>query len=234
MRLHAFVSLLVFCVLVGCWTGPSSPAPQSARTNTAMNNKGENPPSVPVVAISPTPGQTAHGDAANQEKKQKFTFPYFLPDSRIVIGEELVDEVNALAGKDEQIQFLIQILPPSDQENKHLSDRQLYAIRLLSITESNAVIDPLMDRFDFVHKGDGWPVVHSMARLGERSVEPLLKRLQSFVSDRQKVAACGAALIEMKQKQFPMFIEELKKRQDLKLSDEVLNELLNQSRFAPD
>lgn len=233
MRLHVFISLLVFGVLVGCWTGASNPVPKSGGTNAAVNNKGENPPSVPVVANG-TAGHTANGDTGNQEKKEKFTFPYFLPDSRIVIGEELVDEVNALAGKDEQIQFLIQILPPSDQENKHLSDRQLYAIRLLSITESNAVIGPLMDRFDFVHKGDGWPVVHAMARLGERSVEPLLKRLQDVASDRQKVAACGAALIELKQKQFPMFIEDLKKRQDLKLSDEVLNELLDQYRFAPD
>lgn len=77
-------------------------------------------------------------------------------------------------------------------------------------------------------------VVHAMARLGERSVEPLLARLEREASDRQKVAACGAALIELKRKQFPTFIEELKRRKDLKLPEKVLNELLDQYRFAPD
>ena len=102
------------------------------------------------------------------------------------------------------------------------------------MTESDTVIDPLMKRFDFVHKGDGWPVVHAMARLGERSVEPLLERLQKVAADRQKTAACGAALIEMKKDAFPMFIDGLKHRKDIKLSAEVLNELLDQYRFAPD
>src|SRR5262245_33094132 len=80
-------------------------------------------------------------------KMERFALPYFVPGSRIVIGEELVDEVNALDSQEEQIQCLVKILPPSDQEMKHLSVRQLYAIRLLSLTDSDAVIDPLMNRF---------------------------------------------------------------------------------------
>ena len=171
--------------------------------------------------------------AKRQAKEARMTFPYFLPGSRIVLGEELVDEVNALDSKEKQIQFLIKILPPADQENKHLSDRQLYAIRLLSITDSDAVLDPLMQRFDFVHTGDGWPVVHAMARLGERSALPLLARLQQVAADRQKTAACGAALIELKGDRFPMFMDELKRRKDRKVSADVLNELLDQYRFAP-
>ncbi len=171
--------------------------------------------------------------AIREEKEARITFPYFLPGSRIVLGEELVDEVNALDSKEEQIQFLIKVLPPADQENKHLSDRQLYAIRLLSVTDSDTVMDPLMKRFDCVHTGDGWPVVHVMARLGDRSVEPLLERLEQVAADRQKVAACGAALIELKKDRYPMFIDELKRRKDLKLPADVLNELLDQYRFAP-
>lgn len=181
--------------------------------------------------VVPKKGGTA--GANREESEARITFPYFLPGSRIVLGEELVDEVNALASKEDQIQFLIKLLPPADQENKHLSDRQLCAIRLLSLTDSDAVIDPLMTRFDFVHMGDGWPVVHAMARLGERSVEPLLERLEQVAADRQKTAACGAALIELKKEKFPMFLDELRRRKDLKLSEKQLNELLDQYRFAP-
>lgn len=168
------------------------------------------------------------------QKKERFAFPYLLPGSRTVIGEELVDEVNALASKEEQIQFLIKILPPIDQKEKRLSDRQLYAMRLLSLTDSDLVIEPLLDRLDFQHKGDGWPAVHALGRLEERAVEPVIKKLESVTTDRQKVATLGAALIEIKNQQFPKFIEDLRRRKDIKLSDEVLNELLDQYRFAPD
>lgn len=163
----------------------------------------------------------------------RFNFPYLLPGSQTILGEELVDGVNALETKDEQIQFLINILPPADQEKKQLSDRQLYAIRLLSLTDSNAVIEPLMNRLDFTHSSDGRSVVHALARLGERGVEPLLKRLQHVASDRQKAAACVATLVEIKKDQFPMFIIDLKRRKDMKVSGDVVNEMLEQYRFPP-
>ena len=168
------------------------------------------------------------------QKKERFAFPYFLPGSRIVIDEELADEVNALASKDEQIQFLVKLLPPSDQKEKRLTDRQLYAIRLLGLTDSDLVIDPLLDRLDFKHKGDGWPASHALGRLGERSVEPVVKKLESVASDLQKAIMLGNALIEIKQKQYPEFIDELKRRKDIKLSDKLLNELLDVYRLAPD
>ena len=161
-------------------------------------------------------------------------FPYFLPGSRTETGEELVDEVNALGSQYEQIQFLAKILPPTDQQEKLLSDRQLSAIRLLSLTQSDVIVGSLLERLDFMHKSDGWPAVHALGRLGERSVEPIVQMLQSVSKDRQKVAQLGAALIEIKTTQFPMFIDELKRRKEINLSDELLNELLDQYRFAPD
>ena len=222
MRYELSTFALTFALL-GCGSG----TPPSTNDGTVAQKKDQ-------AHSQSTPIESGNSTVAEPEKNEKLTFPYFLPDSRIVIGEDLVDEVNKLPLKEEQIQFLIAILPPTDQEKNHLTDRQLYAIRLLSLTDSNAVIAPLMDRFEFVHKGDGWPVVHAMARLGERSIEPLLQRLQKVASNRQKVSACGAALIEMKKTQFPMFIEGLKQRKDLKLSDKLLDDLQDQIRFAPD
>lgn len=168
------------------------------------------------------------------QKKERFSFPYFLPDSRIVVGEELVNEVNALRSKNEQIQFLIKLLPPTDQKEKRLSDQQLYAIRLLSLTDSDLVIAPLLDRLDFKHKGDGWPASHALGRLGERSVEPVVKKLESVTNDLQTAIMLGNALIEIKQKQYPMFIDELRQRKDIKLPAKLLDELLEVYRLAPD
>lgn len=168
------------------------------------------------------------------QKKDGLTFPYFLPGSRIVIGEDLADEVNALASKNEQIQFLVKLLPPSDQKEKRLSDRQLYAIRLLSLTDSDLVITPLLDRLDFTHKGDAWPASHALGRLGERSVEPVVKKLEAVANDVQKAIMLGNALIEIKQEKYPLFIDELRRRKDTNLSDKLLNELLDVYRFAPE
>jgi hypothetical protein len=185
-----------------------------------------------VGLTSAIPSRADEPDLA--QKKERIVFPYLLPGSRTVIGGGFVDEVNALATRDEQIQFLIKTLPPTDQKEKRLSDRQLFAIRLLSLTDSDVVIEPLVERFDFAHKSDGWPAVHALGRLGERSVEPVVKKLASVTKDRQSVATLGAALIEIKEKQFPKFISELKGRKDVQLPDEVLQEMLEQYQFAPD
>ncbi len=167
-------------------------------------------------------------------KEERVAFPYFIPGSRIVIGKELVDEVNALAWKAEQIHYLLKILPPANQKEKRLSDRQLYAFRLLGLTDSAAVIKPLLDRLDFEHTGDGWPAGHALARLGERSVEPVVKKLEAVATDQHKIAQLGGTLIEIKGERYPMFLDELKQRKDVNLSDELLKELLDQYRFAPD
>ena len=139
-----------------------------------------------------------------------------------------------MASKNEQIQFLVKLLPPSDQKEKRLSDRQLYAIRLLSLTDSDLVITPLLDRLDFTHKGDAWPASHALGRLGERSVEPVVKKLEAVANVVQKAIMLGNALIEIKQEKYPMFIDELRRRKDTKFSDKLLNELLDVYRFAPD
>jgi hypothetical protein len=167
-------------------------------------------------------------------KKAKITFPTFVPGSRIVIGEGLVSEVNALGSKEEQIQFLLKILPPSEQMERLITDRQLYAFRLLGLSDSDAVIGPLLDRLDFMHKGDGWPAVHALGRQGERAVEPIVKRLETVGMDRQKAICLGAALIEIKNKQYPMLIEHLRRRKDIKMRAGLLDELLENYTNAPD
>ncbi|MFM9962446.1 MAG: M56 family metallopeptidase [Planctomycetaceae bacterium] len=186
-------------------------------------------PGIPREVVQDVP----YADEQRVRGEEKFAFPYFLPGSRIVVGENLVNEANALASKEDQIQFLIKILPPIDQKEKRLSDRQLYAIRLLSLTDSDVVIDPLLDRLDFQHKGDGWPASHALGRLGERSVEPVVKKMESVANDLQKAIMLGSALIEIKQKKYPQFLEELRQRKNNKLPDKLLNELLDVYRSAP-
>ena len=225
---------------------PSDPPGQQRNTNVPavhvqklldkypqVTKQRELPATIPAPAGATIADPNAK-PVADDENPSKYAFPYHLPGSRIVIDEGLVDEVNRLASKKEQLQFLIRTLPPKDQVQTLLDDRQLYAIRLLSLTDCDEVMAPLMERFDVKHRGDGWPVVHAMARLGNRSVKPLLERLQQVANDRQKVAACGASLIELKGKKFPKFIDELKKRKDLKLPDNVLNDILEQYQLAPD
>lgn len=195
-------------------------------------------PALLLGAACALSGSDSRADSANPKrqdlgKKVSITFPTFLPGSRIVVGEDLVKEANALASKDEQIKFLLKILPPTNQGDKILTDRQLYAIRLLSLTDSDDVIDSLLDRLDFMHKGDGWPASHALGRLGERSVEPIVKKLAAE-TDRQRAIILGNALIEIKKKQYPKFLEELRKRKDVNVSDAVLNELLETYQFAPD
>lgn len=168
------------------------------------------------------------------EKQEPITFPYFVPGSRIVLGEELVNEVNALESKDEQIQFLLQILPPSERMERLISLRQLYAFRLLGLSDSDVVIKPLLDRLDFMHKSDGWPAVHALGRLGERAVEPIVKKLETVDMDRQKAICLNAALIEIRGKQYPKLHAELRQRKDLKLREGLLDELLEHYQFAPD
>jgi hypothetical protein len=158
-----------------------------------------------------------HGDGATK-------FPDFLPGSQTPIDSELVGEVNAMATRKEQLQFLIAILPPVNQKEKLLFDRQLHAIRLLGLTDSSAAVDPLLDRLDFAHRGDGWPCVHALGRLKERSVESAVWALQG-VPGRQRVYKIGAVLYAIKGQQYPKFIDELKLRNDIKLSDEVIQML---------
>ena len=50
----------------------------------------------------------ASGIATNAKvlaQEKRFSFPYFLPDSRIVIGQELVDEVNASPPRKSRLNF---------------------------------------------------------------------------------------------------------------------------------
>jgi hypothetical protein len=54
-----------------------------------------------------------------------------------------------------------------------------------------------------------------------------------LAADRQKTATCVAALIEIKKDQIPKFIIELNRRKDIKVSSDVMNELLEQYRFPP-
>lgn len=225
MRYLTFILLVVFVCSGGCWSGTAGSVSNSSGGTKQVDRISSERLSDTRHVTMQKEGQQPQAGNTNPEV-EKFNFPNFLPGSRIAIGKELLDEVNALASKEEQIQFLIATLPPEDQGKKPISDRQLYAIRLSSLTDSDTVIGPLMDRIDVRHKADGWPVIHAMARLGERSVEPLLKRMQDIASDRQKVTACNAALIEMKRNQYPSFLEELKQRKDIKLPNEIYEWLL--------
>lgn len=157
-----------------------------------------------------------------------FSFPYSVPETRIAIGEELVDEVNAFASKEEQLRFLIKILPSKNQTEKRLSKRQLDAIHLLSLTELDVVVEPLINRIDFSETSDEMPVVHALGRLREKAVEPIVKKLASNEPNRRHVAKLGAALIEVKGSEFPVFIQQVKRRKTISLSDEVFNQLLDQ------
>lgn len=162
------------------------------------------------------------------DPKEYFTFPYFVPGPRIANGEDLVDDVNALASKEDQLQFLIKILPPKNQTEKILSKRQLDAINLLSLTKLDVVIEPLINRIDFSETSEEMPVVHALGRLGEKAVEPIVKKLVSRETSRRHIARLGAALIEIKGAEFPEFIQQVKRRKTISLSDEVFNQLLDQ------
>lgn len=175
----------------------------------------------------------ADHELERSDPKEYFTFPYFVSGPRIAIEENLVDEVNALASKEDQLRFLIKILPPKNQTEKILSKRQRDAINLLSLTKLDVVVEPLINRIDFSETSDEMPVVHALRRLGEKAVERIVRKLVSRETSRPHIARLGAALIEIKGAEFTEFLQQVKRRKTISLSDEVFNELLGQFASRP-
>lgn len=160
----------------------------------------------------------------------KIEFPNQLPNSRIGLPLDLVDKLNAMEHRNEQIQYLINLLPGKDAKSRVLADEQLHVIRLLGLTESALAIPPLIERLDFGHKTDGWPAMHALVHIGEIAVEPLVAELEK-TSDAQRVSICIGALREIKGKKYPDFEKQLLNRKDNKLSEQTRKQIQTVSEF---
>ena len=226
---HRILNLIPSLMLLsGCESRSSRSVPTPARVEpvAALPVEKERPhlpaPEYDGVRTTVTPHVLIH---------ENHHFPYFIPKSYIPIGETLVDEVNALAAEGEQIRFLLAILPPTIQTERQLTDRQLDAIRLLGLTKSELVIKPLVVHLDRWHTRSGWPCVHALVYIGDPVVEPVIQELQRAAAstkspDRNRANRCGAVLRGIKKKQIPLFLEELKQRDDVQIPDEVLKSIL--------
>lgn len=155
---------------------------------------------------------------------QPIRFPSALAGGRMQLDEALVKRINSMDTRKAQIDALLATLPSLEAKNKTLTFTQYSAMFMLGLADADEAADALSSRLEFQYRDMGSPAIHALSEIGEKATGSLVGVLQESHS-KHHINSAIITLKHIKGRDFPVFVETLKRRKDIRLTPEALTAL---------